>query len=82
MLGPTQNQRKQNKTMKTSILTIGLASLLTFTGCSSPQARHDVRVERRTDVVDHTGARIDNRQDNRYDRRTDRVDRVDTRYGY
>jgi len=60
-------------------LTIALALL---SGCSSPAARHDVRVDRRYDHAENTAGRVEARHDNRYDRRDDRHHRVETRYGY
>ena len=70
------------KTVPALIAFASLATLVSLTGCSSPSARHDARVDRRYDAVERSDTRVSNRQDNRYDRRSDRGDRVDARYGY
>lgn len=63
-----------------SILVLVAAAAAFLSGCSSPAARHDYRVDRRVDRRDHVETRVDNRHDVRYDRRSDRYDRVNDRY--
>ncbi len=68
--------------MKTTILIAVFAVILLTAGCAGPAARHEARVDRRSDAAERTEQRVENRQGNRYDRRSDRYERRDARYGY
>ncbi len=71
--------------MKTTTLNSLLVAVLGISGlaaCAGPVARHDARVDRRSDAAERVEDRSSSRQDNRYDRRVDRYDRIDSRYGY
>jgi hypothetical protein len=51
--------------------TAAISAALLSSGCAGPVARHEARVDRRSDRVE-----------NRWDRRDDRQARIENRYGY
>lgn len=68
--------------MKTKSIPILFFLALIFAGCAGPTARHDARVDRRSDRHDNRQDRRYDRYDDRQDRRYDRQERIENRYGY